>query len=407
MTRSATRPVPETGFDPAAPEVQRDPYPSYGWLLRHDPVHRGFGGLWFVSRYEDVRAVMNDERFRRDGIRDLWTGLVGTGPLGDIVRHTVLFQDEPDHSRLRGLVSAPFTARAVREREPEIAKIAGDLLASVARRGHFDVVNDFAYPLALGVIMSVLGLPAGDRDRIRGWSLAIGPTLDLVAGEDEIRRGQGAIAELATYLDELVTAGRVPPESLLGVMLAHRDREIGLVEIHAMVLTLIFAGHETVTNQIGNGVLALIHNPGQLDLLRAHPELAPQATEELLRYDASVQSNSRQAGADVELAGHTVRRGEFVVVLAGAANRDPARFDDPDRLDITRTDVHPMSFGSGMRFCLGAYLARLQLAAAFRGLATLPSLRLAAGEHELVYQRSTMFRGLLSLPVDCTLAGRA
>lgn len=405
MTRSATRPVPETGFNPAAPEVLRDPYPSYGWLLRNDPVHRGFGGLWFVSRYADVRAVMNDERFRRAGIRDLWTGLVGKGPLGDIIRHTVLFQDEPDHGRLRGLVAAPFTARAVRAMAPEIDRIAGDLLEPVARRGRFDVINDFAYPLALGVIMSVLGLPAEDRDRIRGWSLAIGPTLDLVAGEDEVRRGQSAMAELVGYLDELVTAGRVPGDSLLGVMLAHRDRDISPAEIQAMVLTLIFAGHETVTNQIGNGTLALIHHPDQLGLLRDRPELAPRAVEELLRYDASVQSNSRQADEDVELGGQTVRRGELVVVLAGAANRDPARFDDPGRLDLTRTEVHPMSFGSGMRFCLGAYLARLELAAAFRGLAALPGLRLAAGEHELVYQRSTMFRGLLSLPADCTPAG--
>lgn len=402
MTRSVTRPVPETGFDPTAPEVLRDPYPSYAWLLRNDPVHRGVGGLWFVSRYEDVRAVMNDERFRRDGIRDLWTGLVGKGPLGDVVRHTVLFQDEPDHSRLRGLVAAPFTARAVRELAPEVTRIAEDLLAPAVRRGHLDVIDDFAYPFALGVIMSVLGLPAEDRDRIRGWSLDIGPTLDLVAGEDEIRRGQAAVVELVDYLDRLIADGRVPDDRLLGAMLRHRDRDIGMAEIHAMVLTLIFAGHETVTNQIGNGVLALIHHPDQLELLRTRPELAPQAVEELLRYDASVQSNSRQVDRNVALGGQTVHQGEFVVVLAGAANRDPARFDDPDRLDITRTDVHPMSFGSGMRFCLGAYLARQELAAAFRGLAALPGLRLAAAEEELAYQRSTMFRGLLSLPVDCT-----
>jgi cytochrome P450 len=404
MTRSATCPVPATGFDPTAPEVLRDPYPSYAWLLRNEPVHRGVGELLFVSRYEDVRAVMNDDRFRRDGIRDLWTGLVGTGPLGDVVRHTVLFQDEPDHSRLRGLVAAPFTARAVRELKPEIDRIVGVLLAPAARRGHLDVINDFAYPLALDVIMSVLGLPAEDRDRIRRWSLDIGPTLDLVAGEDEIRRGQAAVVELVDYLDKLIADGRVPGDGLLGVMLAHRDRDIGMAEIQAMVLTLIFAGHETVTNQIGNGVLALVHHPDQLELLRTHPELAPRAVEELLRYDASVQSNSRQVDQDVELGGQTVRRGEFVVVLAGAANRDPTRYDDPDRLDITRTDVHPMSFGSGMRFCLGAYLARLELAAAFRGLAALPGLRLAGAEQDLVYQRSTMFRGLLSLPVDCTPA---
>jgi cytochrome P450 len=405
MTRSAACPVPETGFNPASAEVLRDPYPSYAWLLRNDPLHRGFGGLWFVSRYADVRAVLNDERFRRDGIRALWTGLVGAGPLGEIIRHTVLFQDEPDHSRLRGLVAAPFTARAARTHDAAITRLVEDLLKPVARRGHLDVITDFAYPLALGVIMSVLGLPAEDRDQIRSWSLAIGPTLDLVADADEIRRGQEAMGELVDYLGKLAAGGHVAGDSLLGVMLAHRDQDISTEEIQAMVLTLIFAGHETVTNQIGNGVLALIHHPDQLALLRARPELAPQAVEELLRYDTSVQSNSRQLDQDVELGGQQLRRGELVVILAGAANRDPAQFTDPDRLDITRTDVHPMSFGSGMRFCLGAYLARLELTAAFRGLAGLPDIRLAVPEQELVYQRSTMFRGLLSLPVDCTSAG--
>jgi cytochrome P450 len=373
-------------------------------MLRNDPIHRGFGGLWFVSRYADVHAVMNDDRFRRDGIRDLWTSLVGQGPLGEVVRHTVLFQDEPDHSRLRGLVAPPFAARAARELQPEIARITGELTESATRRGRFDVINDFAYPLALSVVMSVLGLPAEDLGRIRRWSLAIGPTLDLVAGPEEIRRGQAAVAELVEYLDGLVS---VPDDSLLGVMRSRRGQDISTAEIHAMVLTLIFAGHETVTNQIGNGVLALIHHPGQLELLRDNPDMAPQAVEELLRYDASVQSNSRQVGQDVEVAGHLMRRGDFVVVLAGAANRDPERFDDPDRLDITRTDVRPMSFGSGMRFCLGAHLARLELTAAFRALAGLPDLRLAVPEQELVYQRSTMFRGLLSLPVSCAPAGSA
>jgi cytochrome P450 len=170
----------------------------------------------------------------------------------------------------------------------------------------------------------------------------------------------------------------------------------------AMVLTLIFAGHETVTNQIGNGMLALIRHPDQLRLLRERPELVPGAVEECLRYDASVQSNSRQLAEDVEFAGHRLRAGEFVVVLAGAANRDPEQFADPDRFDVTRTDVQPMSFGAGMRFCLGAILARIELRAAFSRLVRLPDVRLAVTDDELVYQRSSMFRGLLSLPIRFT-----
>jgi cytochrome P450 len=359
MTQVADSPTPVTGFDPTSPDVQRDPYPHYRWLLRNDPVHS--------------------------------------------VRHTVLFQDEPDHGRLRGLVAHPFSLRMARSLQPEIDRLADDLLAAVAPRGELDVINDFAYPLALGVISQVLGLPAADRDRIRGWSLAIGPTLDLVATPEEVRRGQVAMAELVDYLHGLIaTRAADPGDDLLGAMLAARDRQISTDEIMAMVLTLIFAGHETVTNQIGNGMLALIRHPDQLRLLRERPELVPGAVEECLRYDASVQSNSRQLAEDVEFAGHRLRAGEFVVVLAGAANRDPEQFADPDRFDVTRTDVQPMSFGAGMRFCLGAILARIELRAAFSRLVRLPDVRLAVTDDELVYQRSTMFRGLLSLPIRFT-----
>jgi len=430
MTQLVGDPIPVVGFNPASPEVQRDPYPYYHWLLRNDRVHRGAMGIWFVSRYDDVRAIMNDDRFRRAGIRDFWAQLMGAGPLGEIVRHTVLFQDEPDHSRLRGLVSHPFAARAARSMQPVIERIVDDLMRPLLATGRLDVINDLAYPLALRVISDVIGLPAGDRDRIRAWSLAIGPTLDLVAGPEEIARGQQAMAELAAYVDELVAGhghatgnghasdngpdggnghagddgpdGDSPGGGLLATMVAARDGQISTEEITAMVLTLIFAGHETVTNQIGNGVLALIRHPDQLALLRARPELLHDAVEEILRYDSSVQSNSRQLAEDVEFGDQTMRRGEFVVVLAGAANRDPDQFTDPDRFDITRAEAQPLSFGSGMRFCLGAILARLELRAAFSRLALLPDLRLAVADAELVYHRSTMFRGLLSLPVTFT-----
>src|SRR5215207_316225 len=181
MTQVVGSPIPATGFDPASPEVQRDPYPHYHWLVRNEPVHRGAMGIWFVSRYADVRAIMNDKRFGRAGIGDFWAQLMGPGPLGEIVRHTVLFQDEPDHGRLRGLVTHPFTARMVRSLEPAIERTVDRLMEPVLPCGGMDVVDDLAYPLALAVISEILGLPVEDRDRIRAWSLAIGSTLDLVA----------------------------------------------------------------------------------------------------------------------------------------------------------------------------------------------------------------------------------
>ncbi|SFQ95582.1 Cytochrome P450 [Lentzea waywayandensis] len=397
MTQLAGHPIPVACFDPSAPEVQRDPYPYYHWLLRNDPVHRGVNGIWFVSRYDDVRAVLGEDRLVRQGIRDFWSQLVGPGPLSGILSRTLLFQDEPDHSRLRSLIMPAFAPRALRSLVPRIDRLVDELVDPSA--GELDVINDVAYPLALGVISAVLGLPAKDRDLIRAWSLRIGPTLDLAAGQGEIADGQAAMTELTDYLTDLIRVSRSSGD-LLGILCA--DGSASREEVIAMVVTLIFAGHETVTNQIGNGVLALARHPAQLSLLRALPDLIPDAVEEMLRFDSSVQSNSRQLVDDLELRGRTLRRGELVVALMGAANRDPERFAEPDRFDVTRTGVHPLSFGSGMRHCVGAVLARLELAAVFRALVRLPGWALTRNPEELQYQRSTMFRGVLTLPIAFT-----
>lgn len=383
--------VPTAGFDPSHVDVRRDPYPHYHWLLRNDPVHRGVNGIWFVTRYADVRAVLGDERFARAGIRDFWASIVGEGALSGILTSTLLFQDEPEHTRLRSLIAGWFGPRAVRDLEQRIDRVVAELLTPALARGRMDVINDLAYPLALTVITSILGLPQEDLARIRAWSLAIGPTLDLAASPQEIALGQTAMAEITEYLTGR-TAG------LLGELAPVLSHE----EIVSMGVTLIFAGHETVTNQIGNGVLALLRHPDQLALLRDRPGLVPGAVEEVLRYDSAVQSNSRQLTDDVELGGRTLRRGEFAVAVLGAANRDPAQFADPDRFDVTRTGVRPMSFGTGIRHCVGAVLARLELTAAFRALVRLPGLELAGSPDDLVYHRSTMFRGVLSLPVTFT-----
>jgi cytochrome P450 len=397
---------PATAFDPASASVQRDPYPYYHWLLSHDPVHCGAQGIWYVSRYADVRTVFGDPRFGRAGIRDFWAGLVGSGPLSEILRHTIFFQDDPDHARLRALLSPAFTPRRVRELRTDIEQIVGDLLDPLRDRGELDVVNDVAYPLALTVIARVLGVPDEDRPRLRAWSVGIAPTLDLAATPAEIARGQVAMGEFVDYLRELIADGSARSVSgLIGMMLAANRADAGagptasMSEILSTVVTLVFAGHDTVTNLIGNGVLALVRHPGQLALLRDDPGLLPQAVEEFLRYDSPVQSNSRKLDEDLELGGRTIRRGEFVVGLIGAANHDPAVFPEPGRFDITRTGIQPVSFGAGMRFCLGAMLARMEAKAAFRRLVELADLRLAVPDDDLVYLRSTMFRGVESLPV--------
>jgi cytochrome P450 len=393
--------APATGFDPNDRDVRRDPYPYYHWLLRHDPVHRGAKGVWYVSRYPDVRAVLTDARFGRAGIRDTWKELIGPGLLSRIVGDIILFQDEPDHGRLRDVVGPAFAPGALRGMRPRIAALVAGMLAEPAERGQLDVVAELSYPLALTVVLDVLGLPIADRDEIGAWSRAIGRTLDRGTGPPEIAAGHRAVAEFAEYVEELIRRRRgAPGTDLLGTMLAaHRRGRISMNEIISTVVTFIFTGHETVSSQIGNSVLCLLRHPDQLRLLRAQPWRIDAAVEECLRYDPSIQSNSRQLGEEVEFRGRRMGEGDYVVVLVAAANRDPGQFADPDRFDITRAQGPSLSFGAGMRYCLGSYLARLELRAALAALVRLPDLHLAVAPEQLAYQPGTMFRGLAALPV--------
>lgn len=397
----------DTGFDPVDPAVLRDPYPYYAWLLRNDPIHCGANGIWYVTRYDDVRTVLGEARFGRAGIRDFWAALVGPGPLSEVLRHTIFFQDDPDHARLRSLIGPAFTPRLIRMMRTELEQAAHDLLRPLRRQGEMDLVNDFAYPLALATISTLLGMPASDRDTLRAWSVDIAPTLDLLASPEEIARGQTAMGQFVDYLTELIADRRKSPgNDLISAMIEATDgqRPIATNALIGTAVALVFAGHDTVTNQIGNGVLAFIRHSEQLELLRAEPDRLPGAVEECLRYDSSVQSNSRQISAELDLSGTKMPAGAFVVALAGAANRDPAQFTEPDRFDIRRSERPPMSFGAGMRFCLGALLARLELKAALGQLAGLAELRLAIPDSELVYRRSTMFRGVISLPITFAAA---
>ncbi|WP_038841494.1 cytochrome P450 [Salinispora arenicola] len=395
-----------TAFDPTAVDVRRDPYPSYHWLLRHDPVHRGAHQVWYVSRFADVRAVLGDERFARTGIRRFWTDLVGPGLLSQIVGDIILFQDEPDHGRLRGVVGPAFSPSALRRLEPTIEATVNDLLRPARALGAMDVVADLAYPLALRAVLELLGLPAGDANAVGRWSRAVGRTLDRGATAEDMRRGHAAIAEFADYVERVLAERREDGADLLALMLAaHRSQLMSRNEIVSTVVTFIFTGHETVASQLGNGLLSLLDHPEQMELMRRQPHLLPHAVEECLRFDPAVQSNTRQLAADVELHGRRLRRDDVVVVLAGAANRDPGRYDRPDELDIRRDPVPSMSFGAGMRYCLGSYLARLQLRTALGAMVALPDLRLVCSPNELAYQPRTMFRGLTRLPVAFTPAG--
>jgi cytochrome P450 len=411
MTMSlAGGPIPATGLDPLDPEFQRDPYPFYSWLLRHDPVHRGQEGTWYVTRYPDVKLVMGDERFGCASVRDFWEEMVGPGALKEIMRDTMFFEDNPHHARLRRLIMPVFSPKRMRAMEPRIMRVVDELLEPLARRGRMDVVSEFAAPLALHFVCDLIGIPPEGFDGVRRWSIDIAPTLDLVPSREEIARGNQAMSDFTDYLVGLVEQRRADRrEDMISVMLDEADKDqsgydrpLTMNMIVSTVISVVFAGHDTVTNQVSNTMLALIDHPDQHELLRRSPELIDGAVEESLRYDSSVQSNSRRVDEDSVIGGVELKKGDFIVALMGAANRDPDVFADPDRFDVTRQGTHPMSFGAGMRYCLGAVLARLELRAALTRLIPLTDLRLDCARSDLSYQRSSMFRSLVDLPVTFT-----
>lgn len=401
-------PPPADGFDPYQDEVRRDPYPYYRWLLRHDPVHRGAREMWFISTYAGVKHVMSDPTFDRSaGFRDYWTDMVGPGPLRDIMGLTIFFSDPEDHARLRRLIQRAFAPRITNALEPRIGEIVDQLLEPVLERGEADAIAEFAYPLPLIVLAQLLGVPAEDRAQLRDWSLAIGPTVDFGVTPEARDRGNAAMGSFVDYVRGLLPTLREDgQDSLLGALASATDE--GLMsedELISMAITLILSGHETTTNLIGNGLLALLRHPDQLALLRDTPNLISDTVEECLRYDAPVQQNTREVQQDTELGGKTLRRADMVVVLQGAANRDAAQFPEPDRFDITRTGIHPISFGVGRRFCLGAALARLEARVALgRLVARTRDLELAVEGPGLGYHPSSMFRALTSLPIAITPA---
>jgi cytochrome P450 len=393
----------EVLFNPFRPEFHADPYPFYRRLREQDPVHQSPLGFWVLTRYDDCVAVLRDPRFGREEFQQMLTAVYGDGAEKPVPR-SMLFRDPPDHTRLRALVSKAFTPRVIEQMREHIQHIVDGLLDRPQAQGGMDVVEDLAYPLPVTVICEMLGVPVADHASIRGWSAAIARSLDAIglpSDRDIVERGRVARRALADYFEALVPERRARPQAdLLSGLLAAEEQGDKLTEpeVIAMCLLLFIAGHETTVNLIGNGILALLRHPDQLARVRADPALVPNAIEELLRYDSPVQRTARIPTTDVEIDGHKIARGAMVVAALGAANRDPAQFADPDRLDVTRRDVRHISFGHGIHFCLGAPLARLEGQLALGTLLRrAPTLALA--ETALEWRESSVLRGLQRLRV--------
>lgn len=417
MTSPATGSAPSGPAPALAPLLQtltRDPYPLYKMLRSSNPVfqlpvpnHSG-AGVWLLTRHRDVYAVLRDARFsaereRADVVREnrhmIPAQLLGeTGAL-----RSMLLMDPPDHTRVRGLVNKAFTPRRVQALARRIQEIVDELLDAVDEVGEMDVIRDFAAPLPAVVIAELLGVPSADHPRFKAWSTELISVFDADQGPEVIvPRAQKALDRLLDYLGSIVAERRnEPADDLISAMIQAQEQRDALTDTELLATSnlLLIAGHETTTNLIGNGLLALLRNPSELERLRSDSELLTPAVEELLRFDSPVQATVRVVKEALEIAGQPLAPGALVICGIGAANRDPEVFPDPDRLDVGRADNPHLSFGLGVHFCLGAPLARLEAQLAFRALLQRhPTLRLR--DDRVEFRSHPILRGLKSLPVS-------
>jgi len=402
-------PTTQPLFNPLSPDFIRDPYPTYERLRRGDPLPLTPLGIYLASRHADVSQILRDKRFGKDFV-DRMTRRNGAQILQEPVyrsmRHWMLVQDPPDHTRLRGLVVKAFTARRVEDMRPRIQQIVDQTLDRLIPQGHMDLIEDFAFRLPVTIICDMLGIPEDHREVFYKSSRDGGRLLDPVPLSPQELKEANAGNEMAQmYFRQLFELRRRSPGDDLTTQLVHAEEDgqkLTNEELTANIILLFGAGHETTVNLIGNGLLALHRHPDQLALLKANPALMTNAIEEFLRYDSSVQSTGRVALEDIDdIGGRTIPKGENVLCLLGSANRDPAVYPDhPDRLDVTRANVKPMSFGGGIHFCLGAQLARIEAEIAIATLLRrLPGLRLDDAD-DPQWRPTFVLRGLKRLPAS-------
>jgi hypothetical protein len=401
------------------PQLLADPYRFYERLHGMGSVifvPGLFGiGAWVVGSYGSCQLVLRGKSFGKEGAKVVPAEVLARIPqesveLAERRRNSMLFRDPPDHTRLRSLVNQAFTPRTIEQLRPHIAEIADQLIdamtgtrdGAAGGQGSADLIGEFAFPLPITVIAELLGVPPADRDRFKAWSTALAGGLHPAATPEDIRRAGQAAAAIDAYVLTVVEERRREPRPDLISALVQVQSEgdkLSEAELAATCRLILTAGHETTVNLIGNGMRALLLHPEAREALTKEPALLPSAIEELLRYDSPVQMTVRFCYQDTALGPHHIKRGDLVITLLGAANRDPAQFPDPDRLDLRRENAHThLSFGLGIHYCLGASLARVEGELALSALLRrLPSLSLT--KEPLIYRDNLVLRGLKSLPV--------
>ena len=394
-------------YNPLSDRMAQDPYPVYAALRARDPVHRSrLINAWMFSRHADVDAILRDHRHFGNDPREGTLSPRQRAMLPPADEFTMLFLDPPDHTRLRALVNKAFTPKTVNALEPHIRSILAMLLDDIEDPGAFDLMQAVAQPLPVIVIAEMLGVPPEDRPQFKVWSAQRARLLEPTIGRREREAGAAASKAFDAYFRSIVEARRAEPrDDILSALVQAEDEGERLTERETlnMLRLLLIAGNETTANLIGNGTLALLRNPEQLRRLRDDPSLIPSAVEELIRFDSPVQTDFRRALTDCEVNGFPVRKRDNIVVLLGAANRDPEMFENPDRLDVGRDQRSHLSFGRGIHHCLGAPLARLEGRIVLEMLLErFPEIGLLTDRPR--FHRTIVLRGLESLPLRCVAA---
>jgi len=388
------------------PEVLADPYPLYHKLRNEDPVHWDpFLHAWVVTRYADVIHVLHHFSANRTPTPEQLStmGLSALSPIAQVMVRQMLFLDPPNHTRLRALASAAFTVRRVERLRSHIQEIMDGLLDAVLSQGSMDLIADFASPAPAIVTAELLGVPVADHAQLKEWSADFAEMLgNFQHNPDRFPRILRSVEDMSSYFRSAMEEQRLHPrDGLVSAMMAADIDGVTLSEdeIIANLIVTMVGGQETTTNLIGNGLLTLLRNPTAMERLRADPSIIPSAVEELLRYESPSQHTARLAPEDVELGGKLISKRQAVIAVMGAANRDPERFPDPDRLDIERKDNRHVAFGWAAHFCFGAHLARLEGQIALSTiLRRLPHLTLDSSA-PLMWRHNLGLRGLIALPV--------
>ncbi len=394
------------------PAFRRDPYPFFHQLRQQDPVHRYFmGKAWVLTRYQDVRAILKEKRVRSydvpEMLQDKHQYMQDRGgeleTLAFVSNKFLFFMNPPDHTRLRGLIGKSFSLSVVERMRPRIQQIVNELLEQVQGQREMDLIASLAGPLPVAVIAAMLGVPTEDRGILHEWSSVLSRILDPLVSLEEYERINKVTVKFKDYFCDLVKEKeKHPQQDLISTLITTRDQSEKLSEEELWItcILLFVTGEETTVNTIGNGMLALLQHPEQLETLKQDPETHTLgAVEEILRYDCPVQFITRVATSDLQVGERTIAAGEKLILSVGAANRDPEIFADPDKFDITRSPNEHIAFGDGIHLCLGAPLARAQAQIAIPTLLRrFPGITLAT--QDLKWRENLTLRGVTSLPVS-------